>query len=141
MYVFLSYGRSDEPLARELRARLSAAGLDVWDVNREVLPGDNWARAAASALEQADAMVVLISPASLESQSVRREIEYALGSERFEGRLVPVVVRRGAHLPWILRTLRQVELRNNPTKASREIVEILRQADDSATSTGRAPAH
>lgn len=140
MKVFLSYAHADEHWATELSARLSAAGLAVWDANRVVLPGDNWARAIAAALEQSDAMVVLVSPQSMESQSVLREIEYALGSKSFKGRLVPVLVRPTTKLPWILRKLQRVELKDNPTKATREIVRILQQASDPGTPPKRAAA-
>ena len=140
MKVFLSYARPDEHWARELGTRLSTAGLTVWDANHEVLPGDNWARAIGAALEKCDAMVVLVSPESVESQSVRREIEYALGSKSFKGRLVPVLVRPTPKLPWILRKLHRVELKENPTKASREIIRILQQASDPGTPPTRAAA-
>jgi hypothetical protein len=50
-------------------------------------------------------MVVLLSPAALTSAFVQREIEYALGDERFKGRLVPVVVRSVKEIPWILEKL------------------------------------
>jgi hypothetical protein len=139
--VFLSYAQSDERWAKELHARLSAAGFSVWNANLEVLPGDNWARAIAGALEQSDAMVVLVSPDALESQFVRHEIEYALGSMRFKGRLVQVVVRPTAKLPWILRKLPRVELKGNPQRASGEIVRILRQVSNPDTPTTRAATH
>jgi hypothetical protein len=60
-------------------------------------------------------MVVLLTPnlGSGGSDYVRREVEYALSSPRFEGRLIPVVLgsKDAAWLdnvPWVLLKLRQV---------------------------------
>jgi hypothetical protein len=127
MRVFLSYSTPDEHSAKELRLRLSAAGFTVWDAQHDVLPGDNWAAEVARALERSDAMVVLISPESVESESVRRDLEYALGSKAFKGRLIPVVVRPTKKVPWILRTLQHVELKKDLGRATKEITKALRQ--------------
>ena len=125
MKVFLSYSLQDERHARELRERLAAAGLDVWDPNERLFPGDNWALAIGKALEQAQAMVVLLSPDSVSSQNVRREIEYALGSTKYEKRLIPVVVRETRDIPWILKKLPLMKLRDNVDEVGQRIVEIL----------------
>lgn len=84
MTVFLSYVREDTKVAGVLRAGLSKAGFEVWDPAERLMPGDNWALHLGKALQKADAMVVLLSPAAIASAHV--EIEYALGDERFKGR-------------------------------------------------------
>ncbi len=108
MYVFLSYADRDGELARQLAERLGAAGVSVWLDEREVEPGDNWADKLQTALKHADAMVVLLSPEAVRSRWVRREIDYALTTPRFEGRLVPVEVRPTKDMPWVLRRLSMI---------------------------------
>ena len=61
--VFLSYADRDRPLAEVLVRDLNDAGFNVWS-DHEVLPGDNWARKVADALEESEAMVVIVSPAA-----------------------------------------------------------------------------
>jgi hypothetical protein len=141
MQIFLSYDHADRRWANEVRFHLSAAGFIVWDEAQEVLPGDNWARAVANALDRCDAMVVLLSPEAAESPSVRREIDYALGSKSFKGRLVPVVVRATSKIPWILRTLPLVHLKADAEKASKQIVRILRQASAAPSPNARAASN
>jgi hypothetical protein len=141
MMVFLSYSKPDEPWARQIASGLEKAGFEVWDANRRVLPGGNWALEIAEALKRSEAMVVLISPHSGDSQSVRREIEYALASRSFQHRLVPVIVRPTRKIPWILRRLQHVRLRDDPERAAREIVEILRAPEKPEVPTPRAAAH
>ena len=115
MKVFLSHSHADAPLAARVSAALQRSGLEVWDTDLDVLPGDNWAAAVARALEESEAMVVLLTPSAINSPNVRREIEYALGAKRYSNRLIPVAVGDRARLPtheipWIVRRLPWVEL-------------------------------
>jgi hypothetical protein len=102
MKVFLSYALHDKEEARDLAKRLSNEGLDVWFDEWQLQPGDNWSKQVGRALDQADAMVVLVTPEAMKSKGVRGEIEYALMTPRFEGTLVPVVLKPSEDMPWIL---------------------------------------
>ena len=42
MQVFISYSHSDSPLAARVSKALRKAGLQVWDPEVNVFPGDNW---------------------------------------------------------------------------------------------------
>ena len=55
-------------LARRVGDALEEAGLEVWDAERDVLPGDNLALEAGQALQDSDAMVVLLTPAGVRSR-------------------------------------------------------------------------
>src|SRR5438477_366590 len=100
----------DAAIARVLRSKLDAAGVDVLDPVADLPPGANFALAIGRALERADVMVVLLSPDAVRSDGIRREIEYALGNTRFRDRLVPVLVRRTNEMPWILNRLRVIDV-------------------------------
>lgn len=119
MKVFISHASEDKDLARTLSRFLRDAGLEVWS-DEDIMPGDNWAQKVSQALNASEAMVVLVSTAALNSDLVRREIEFALGTEAYRKRLVPVFVGSRDtipqdRLPWILRRLNGVEL-TDPTK-------------------------
>lgn len=97
--VFVSYSERDqvlvEQIIRQLGPRLKEhPGREIvfWD-QRQIAPGDNWAAEVGQALDQASAMLVFISPAYLSSQSSRKELEFALSSPRYEGRLIPVLLK------------------------------------------------
>lgn len=132
MTVFLSYVREDTKVAGVLRAGLSKAGFEVWDPAERLMPGDNWALQLGKALQKADAMVVLLSPAAIASAHVQREIEYALGDERFKGRLLPVVVRSVKEVPWILEKLNVLRIESDPERESRRVVAALRRMQHAA---------
>ena len=60
-------------------------------------------------------MVVLLTPESLESRIIQREIEYALGDKSYNKRLIPVLVGSEENvsvesIPWILRRLNMIRL-------------------------------
>jgi hypothetical protein len=111
MKIFISYSHKDQKIAKELTSELAAAGMKVWLAEDEVLPGENFSLQVGKALEQSDAMVVLVSPDAIQSQSVRHEIAYALSSPKFEQRLVPVMVKPTKNIPWFLETLHPIHSR------------------------------
>ena len=119
MKVFISHASEDKELATRLSRFLRDEGLEVWS-DEDIMPGDNWAQKVSQALKESEAMVVLVSSAALESDWVRREIEFALGTEGYKERLIPVFVGSRDtipqdRIPWILRHLNGVEL-TDPTK-------------------------
>jgi len=121
--VFLSYDRSDEEFAMALSEQLEKHGLTVWRGAAEVLPGENlWERIGA-ALKASKAMIVLLSPASVRSETQRREIEYVLGDPKFQGRVFPVQIRPTQGIPWILRTFNLLDAKLGAAKVGASIAE------------------
>jgi hypothetical protein len=111
MKIFISH--ANEKLAGRVAQALKQAGFEVWDAEREILPGDNWYEKMAQALEESEAMVVLLTPESSRSPWMRKEIEYALGNEAFKQRLIPVIVGSPdtfpvENIPWILRRMKTI---------------------------------
>ncbi|HEV7683602.1 MAG TPA: toll/interleukin-1 receptor domain-containing protein [Pyrinomonadaceae bacterium] len=135
MKVFISYSSKDELLASKLVASLEKAGLDAWYTKREVLPGDNWAEKIASGLKESNAMVVLVTPDSLESDAVQGSISYALGDKSFRKRLIPVIVGDSKDfptdkMPWIFKRLHTVNLSKDGQHEEqfKEIAQALKDA-------------
>jgi hypothetical protein len=123
--VFVSHAASDHDWARQLVEQLTAAGLQVWDHSTDLLPGADFSREVSKALDRADIFVVLISPAAVKSEWVRREIQYVLGDERFQDRLIPVLVEPTAKgdVPWILNKLEWAK--GSPQKVAEWIAKAL----------------
>jgi hypothetical protein len=113
MKVFLSYAHADRTLAQKVAEGLKRKGFDVWENLIDIFPGENWADKIGQALRESEAMVVLLTPDSLNSPYVNSEINYALGSKAYKGRLIPVVVGSPdslPDLPWILKRLQMIQL-------------------------------
>ncbi len=128
MKVFLSYAHNDGFLAKKIASALENEGLSVWNAEREILPGDNFAEKISEALKASDAMVVLLTPESLKSKWIQWEIEYALGNKSYNRRVIPVLVGSEENLslesiPWILRKLQMIRL-SKPEQTEEEINQI-----------------
>jgi hypothetical protein len=124
MRVFISHSRSDKKTARNIAQSLVDQGTEVWFDEWELEPGSNFAQAIGNGLESCDAMVVLVSPESLQSWQ-REEIQYAITTPRFEGRVIPVFVKNTPNVPWILETLNVVRPGRTDDETAQRIVQAL----------------
>ena len=129
MKVFLSYAHADAALAERVSKALTDSGLEVSDPRRDHLPGDNWAGEVARALEESEAMVLLLTPGPM-SPEVKRNIEYALGSKNYSNRLIPVVVGDPklfptTVIPWIVRRMPRFELDDSEPPKVEQIAEAI----------------
>lgn len=108
---------------------MTGRGLSVWTPDEELLLGDNPYLQIGDALAKSNAMVVLISPESMRSDNVRREIEYALGCERYAGRVFAVEVRPTEYddVFWSLRKFRTFKAAESPAKISAAIADALKK--------------
>lgn len=128
MRIFLSHVAEEGPLARELAVQLADRGLQVWDPEQEILPGDSWAKGVSEALETSDAMVVLFSPEYARSTYARSEVEYALGNPRYRNRLFPVVVGSPPEIPWVFKKFQTIPYRGDATQVAEQIGDALLSA-------------
>jgi TIR domain len=128
MKIYLSYATPDREFAKQLASHLTRRGYDVWDPETELLPGENYGLKLGKALRDSRAMVVLLSPDSVKSGSVTRDIEYAVTNRSYEGRVFPVLVRPTDGIPWILRELGILHTSGRPEAASKRIANALKQA-------------
>lgn len=131
MKIFISYAQQDTALAGRVAEPLQGDGLEVWNAERNLLPGDNWVAEVGRAHEESEAMVVLLTPEAIGSRWVMREMDYALGAKNYRNRLIPVVVgdRKGlptSDIPWIVRRMPWIELRDCETPEVKPIADAIR---------------
>lgn len=90
--VFLSHALADRRLADAIGRALERVSFSVWS-DKLVPVGADWDATVEQALERSDAVVLLVSPAFLESSHSLFEAGLAIHrSRRGGGRLVPVLV-------------------------------------------------
>jgi TolB-like protein len=104
--VFISYARADRPRVAPLAAALTARGYDVW-WDALIEGGAGFAKMIEAKLEAADAVMVVWSATSVESDWVRDEAAHA----RDHKRLVPVSLD-GTAAPLGFRQYHSVDLSN-----------------------------
>jgi hypothetical protein len=101
MQVFLSYSRADESLAQQIAETLRSSGFKVWE-DSQILPGGDWAVQVSEALNDSEAMVVLLTPDGLKANSVHHNISFALGHQAYRERLISVLANSPnmSKVPW-----------------------------------------
>jgi hypothetical protein len=75
--IFISYVQEDGDVAREIADGLEGAGYSVWYYERDSLPGYSYLEQILEVIDQARAVVVVLSPAALGSPQVNIEISEA----------------------------------------------------------------
>ncbi len=95
-HIFISHATADDAFVAQLRQLLESFALTVWADSRNLRGGDKLAPAINQAIEQARQTIVVISPNTVNSPWVRKEISYALEIERqklAEGyRVIPLML-------------------------------------------------
>jgi hypothetical protein len=96
--VFISYARSDFSCCEKIKHALAKAGIDCWRDTDDIKPGEKWLKRILEALEQSQAMIVLWSEASKNSDYMEREF---LEAEKLKLRIIPVIIE-GQDVPFRL---------------------------------------
>jgi serine/threonine protein kinase len=101
--VFLSYAREQSDYVHELARRLRGLGVQLW-IDLDIQPGTNWDSSVEDALQRSDMMVVVLSRAAVESETVRDEWSYFLDHGKdvypllYERCEVPLRLRRRQYI-------------------------------------------
>ena len=92
--VFLSYASPDAAVANQVCQFLESHGVACWMAPRDVKPGAAYADAIVRAINEASALVLVLSASAMASEHVSREVERAASKHK------PVVAFRvdGANL-------------------------------------------
>jgi tetratricopeptide (TPR) repeat protein len=85
-HLFLSHSSADDGFVRELRAALADLGQEVWIDSRQLRGGDLLESEIQAAIEAAAGLAVLVSPASLQSRWLGKELVHGLKVQAERGR-------------------------------------------------------
>lgn len=77
-HVFISYAHADGDFASVTRAEIEKSGFSTWS-DDDIEPGDTWSQSIDLAISSAFAIVVVVSPDSMESKYVTYEWSFGLG--------------------------------------------------------------
>ena len=102
--VFISYSRDDLEFADQLVAALEVTGFDVAMDRHGITGGEDFRRRLGALIREADTVVFVLSPSSVQSGMCAWEVEEAI---RLGKRIIPVVCREleGRDPPPLLKNL------------------------------------
>ena len=128
MDVFVSYARTDQRFVDRLMGDLEADGFGVWRDVDKLRGGDTWREAISEAIRGSDAVVIVLSPDSVASRNVSKELSVA---EERNKRIVPVLHRparlEGA-MELLLTDLQHVDFTRDFDAGLRSLLSTLRRA-------------
>lgn len=125
-HVFISYSRANLPLMHRLRDALVRAGFAVW-TDEDLVPGAPiWEVRIADAIENAAALVVVLSPDAQRSEWITRELSYA---ELQDVRIFPVLMAGDPRtaVPLRLASTQMVDARTDFDSAIHRLITAIRQ--------------
>ena len=103
--LFFSYARDNSDFVLKLAKDLREAGSNLWLDQLDIKPGDRWDQSIHEALKDCETLLVILSPASVNSENVMDEVAFALEEEK---QVVPVLYM-DCSIPFRLRRLQYVD--------------------------------
>lgn len=106
--AFLSYSKKDREIALMLAQKLTKEGINIWYDQFEIEIGANWDVEIEKALNDAEAIICLLSPTSVESENVQNQYSYYI--EKYGSDNVIIVTIGNPTLPMRLQRKVHVNL-------------------------------
>jgi len=124
--VFLSHSSQDREMASRVAEMLRAHGVPVWYSETDIVGARQWHDEIGAALARCDWFIVLLSPDAVSSKWLKRELLFALGNDRYDGRIVPIRYRDCDYkqLSWTLDVFQMVDLSGEFTAGCRDLLRI-----------------
>jgi len=132
--IFISYSRQNSNFAHQLTTDLSKAGANVWFDQISIQTGEPWDSSIDKALDEADAVLLILSKASVSSENVLDEISFALEENK---KIIPVLLER-CDIPFRIKRLNYFNLSKDIGTGMKLLLNALNlnPSDDSKESWG-----
>jgi len=125
--VFVSYSSADRKFARRLAANLQGRGARIWFDEGQIDVGDSLIEKLRDGIDRMEFLLVVLSPDSVRSEWVRREVDVAMTQE-IEGKRIKVlpVLYRQCDLPGFLKGKRYADFTDS-LRFHDSLTELLRR--------------
>ncbi|MEW6366292.1 MAG: toll/interleukin-1 receptor domain-containing protein [Acidobacteriota bacterium] len=122
--VFLSHSDRNRAFAARLAGVLARHGVPVWYSRRSLLGAQQWHDEIGRALRRCDWFIVVLSPHSVRSDWVKRELVFALSHAQYRDRIVPVIHKACDHeaLSWTLGGFQMIDFSDDFDAGSRQLL-------------------
>jgi len=126
--VFLSHSSRDRRIATRIAAILRDHGIPVWYSQTHLRGAQQWHDEIGVALNRCDWFIVLVSKSAVASRWVKHELVFALNSQRYENKVLPVKIGAcdPAELSWTLQNFQIVDFTSGFLKGARALLHTWR---------------
>jgi TIR domain-containing protein len=124
--VFLSHASQDHERARKLRDFLIANGVPVWFSPHHIRGAQQWQDEIGAALARCGWFALILTPHSVKSMWVKRELNYALIEKRYQDRIIPLLFRKCdfRDLSWTLPQYQLIDFTQDYHNACKQLLRI-----------------
>jgi TIR domain len=124
-HIFISYSRQDQAAIEKIAGVLVDAGADIWIDRQGIAGGSKWRPAIVDAIESADVVLLALSPNSVRSDNVRKELDL---TEEFKKKILPVEIERASipkEISYQLVGLQRIDLYSDFKQGARQMLDAL----------------
>lgn len=124
--VFLSHSSHDHKFVTTLAEVLRRHMIPVWYSRTDIVGSQLWHDEIGAALNRCDWFVLVMSPHSVQSMWVKRELLFALQQNRFEDRIIPLLYQPCdfAQLSWVLPQFQIIDFTHSLDEGYRTLLQI-----------------
>ncbi len=124
--VFLSHSSKNHVFASWLKDELHRRGVRAWYSKARIVGAQQWHDEIGQALERCDWFLLILSPSSVQSKWVKRELLFALENDQFNKRIIPVIYRQcdSKLLSWTLSSMQSVDFTGGRADAMTALLRI-----------------
>ncbi len=123
--VFISHSSRDREVVVRLARMLKDHKVDYW-FSVHIAGAKQWHDEIGRALDRCDWFLIVLTPNSVRSQWVKRELLFALNEGRYNEKIIPVLRRpcEYARLSWTLPELQLVDFSGSFDVGCRQLLRI-----------------
>jgi hypothetical protein len=122
--LFFSHSSRNLLTANRIAETLRNHGIPVWYSPTNIMTAQQWHDEIGNALRRCDWFMVLLSPNSVDSIWVRRELQYALRHNQYDNHILPVLIENCDYeeLSWTLGMFQMADFTNDENNAYTQIL-------------------
>jgi hypothetical protein len=125
-HIFISYARKDAEAANRMVGTLANAGYEAW-IDREIPGGELWKKRIVEAIDKSHAFLILLSPNSVASENVRKELDIAELRKKLIFPLVIAPMKVPAEMEYSLVGLQRIDFVTDPNSGERNLLSAMRR--------------
>ncbi|HEX8923047.1 MAG TPA: toll/interleukin-1 receptor domain-containing protein [Pyrinomonadaceae bacterium] len=124
--VFLSHSNLDQSFATAVVEMMRRHGIPVWYSQTNIIGAQQWHDEIGAALKRCDWFVLILSPNSVKSVWVKREVLFALNDNRYAEKIIPLLYQPCDfdQLSWTLSFLQMIDFRQAFENGCRDLLRV-----------------
>ena len=138
--VFLSHSSQDREFVVRLARVLKRHKIRYWYSATHIVAAKQWHDEIGRALSRCDWFLVVLTPNSVRSQWVKRELLFALNEDRYNERIIPVLRKpcEYSRLSWTLPEFQLVDFSGSFDIGCRQLLRIWEMEYKASSSPAKA---